>query len=322
MALSILRPQPCYNHLLGIEWATLAYTFVTSVLAALLWERLSAPAALIESRLFVVLALSLVYWVYRLRPTDATLFVRQLFPLTLLGFWYPDTYEYCQVFPNLDHVFAEADQWLFGYQPALAFSQALPSKWWSEIFHLGYFSYYPLISVTVLAPLFTDRHRFGKAAFIVLTGFLLYYLIYLFLPVTGPQYYFQAIGPEAAESGHFAAVGDYFRYHAELRPSPAPDGFFQRLVETTQASGERPTAAFPSSHVGMSTILMLLLWHNNRRIFICAAPFYVALCCATVYIEAHYFIDVVGGLLSAILIYPLCCAVYRRWVEPREAGLL
>lgn len=318
MALRILRQQPAYTRLLGIEWATLAYTFLTSLFIALLRERMSAPAALLESRLFVVLALSLVYWLYRLRPAPATLFLRQLFPLTLLGFWYPDTYEFCQVFPNLDHVFAQAEQSLFGCQPALEFSRALPSKWWSEIFHLGYFSYYPLIAVTVLAPLFTDSRRFGQAAFVVLTGFLLYYLIYLFLPVAGPQYYFQAIGQEAAEAGRFAAVGDYFRFHTELRPSPGPGGFFQGLVEATQASGERPTAAFPSSHVGMSTVLMLLLWRNNRRIFFCAAPFYAALCCATVYIEAHYLIDVLGGFVTAFLVFPLCLAVHRRWVEPRE----
>jgi len=316
MALETLSAQPRRFHLLGIEWATLAYTLLTSLLIVLFRDRMNHPEELLKGRLVIIFFMALIYELYRLRPHAATRFLRNLFPLSLLGYWYPDTYEFCQIFPNLDHVFAHADLALFGCQPSLLFSRALPSKWWSEIFHMGYFAYYPLIFVTVLAPLFTDKRRFEPTAFVVLFGFLMYYVIYLFLPVAGPQYYFQATGTECAAQGCFPALGDYFRYHAELRPSPGPDGFFRSLVEMTQASGERPTAAFPSSHVGMSTVLMLLLWRNNRRIFFCSLPFYVALCCATVYIEAHYLVDVLGGFATAFLFYYLGCTLYRRRVEP------
>ena len=48
----------------------------------------------------------------------------------------------------------------------------------------------------------------------------------------------------------------YVVYHAK------PGGrelFVRTLVEQAQAGGERPTAAFPSSHVGAATVLMLLM---------------------------------------------------------------
>lgn len=47
--------------------------------------------------------------VLHLRPNKYILLLRYIFPLSLLGYWYPDTYEFCQLFPNLDYLFAAAD---------------------------------------------------------------------------------------------------------------------------------------------------------------------------------------------------------------------
>ena len=310
MALNLLEHLPRRVGLLGVEKATLAYTLFTTLLILLLWGRMTDPSQLVHGRVLVVAGLVATRIIYMWMPTRGTLLLRYLYPLSLLAYWYPDTYEFCQIFGNLDHVFAAADQALFGCQPALAFYTLLPGKVWSELFHLGYFSYYPLIALTVLAPLFTDRCLFGRTAFVVLVSFFLYYLIYLFLPVAGPQYYFHAIGLDAVRAGHFPAVGDWFRFHTELGPSPTPEGLFRNLVESTQASGERPTAAFPSSHVGVSTILMLLLWRNRRALMLAVLPLYVLLCASTVYIEAHYLIDVFGGLASAFLFFRLANRLY------------
>lgn len=298
--------QPNRQRPLAIELVTLIYTLFTALLIGLLWQRMNAPLRLLEGRALVLAGMGVIYAVYRLRPNRYTLFLRYLFPLSLLGYWYPDTYEFCQVFPNLDHLFAAADQALFGCQPSLEFAKWLPAKVWSELFHMGYFSYYPLIAFTILAPIFVKRERFERTAFIVLASFFLYYAIYLFLPVAGPQYYFHAVGESVIQAGHFPHLGDYFRYHTEMAVSPGPDGFFRNLVEATQASGERPTAAFPSSHVGMSTVLMFLLWRLRHSFCLVALPFYFFLCCATVYIQAHYLVDVMGGLVTAVVFYTLC----------------
>lgn len=296
-----------------VEWVTLAYTLFTTLLIVLFWSQMGNPLQLLEGRCMVVGGMALLWLFYHLRPNKYILLLRYIFPLSLLGYWYPDTYEFCQLFPNLDYLFAAADHALFGCQPSITFAQWLPQKVWSELFHMGYFAYYPLIFLTVLAPLFTDRSQFSRTAFVVLASFFLYYLIYLFLPVAGPQYYFHAVGTDVIQSAHFPQLGNYFRYHTELSPSPGPDGFFRELVENTQKTGERPTAAFPSSHVGMSTVLMLLLWRNRRYLFAIAFPFYIFLCCATVYIQAHYLVDVFGGLVTALIFFKLTDWTYTRW---------
>ncbi len=307
---------------ISLEVVTLLYTLFTSLLILFFWNRMASPRMLLEGRAFVVGGILLLSLFHYYRPNRWLLVLRYVFPLSLLGYWYPDTYEFCQLFPNLDYVFAAADRALFGCQPSIQFSLWLPQKLWSELFHMGYFAYYPMIFLTVLAPLFTDRRLFARTAFVVLYSFFLYYLIYLFLPVAGPQYYFHAVGFEVIESGHFPHLGDYFRYHTELAASPGPEGFFRELVESTQKSGERPTAAFPSSHVGMSTVLMMLLWRNRRYLFAIALPFYFFLCCATVYIQAHYLIDVFGGLVTAVIFFFLTSWIWQKFYARTETDTI
>ena len=100
-------------------------------------------------------------------------------------------------------------------------------------------------------------------------------------------------------------MGDYFNTHTDCLPTPGyEDGIFYQLVEDAKAAGERPTAAFPSSHVSLSTVCMMLAWHTkNRKLFYILLPFYVFLCLATVYIQAHYLVDAIAGLLTAIVVY-------------------
>ena len=89
-------------------------------------------------------------------------------------------------------------------------------------------------------------------------------------------------------------------------------GLFQRLVEMAHEGGERPIAAFPSSHVGMGTVLMILFWQLKRGVFYAMLPLYILLCGATVYIGAHYLVDVFGGWATSILFFILFDRFYRR----------
>lgn len=295
-----------------VEAVTLAYTFFTLLLILLLHGRMDHPVQHALHRLFILLVMAGWWGIYQIRPCRLTLLLRYLFPLSLLGFWYPDTYEFSSLFPNLDHLFAAADQALFGCQPASLFDRVLPGRLWSEVFYLGYFAYYPMIALTVVLPICRGEVSvFKRTAFIVLAGFFLYYLVYLFLPVAGPQFYFPAAGEELVNAGMYPELGDYFRTHAVL-PAGATDapGFFESLVRTAQEGGERPTAAFPSSHVGMSTILMALLYRNDRKLMWAFLPLYLILCASTVYIRAHYLVDVFAGWMSAAIIYFVVSRAY------------
>lgn len=309
----LLKRTEIRQGLFPIEIISLVYGLITTILIIILYARMDHPVTMLFERVGILVVTLFLMLIYRKYACRLTSFLRIAFQLGLLAYWYPDTYEFNRLFPNLDHLFAHTEQVLFGCQPAIEFSKLYSSVWFSEAFNMGYFSYYPMIFGVVLFYFMARYSEFDRVAFIVLTSFFIYYLIYIFVPVAGPQYYFPAIGLDEVALGHFRAVGDYFNNHSELLPAPGDcHGFFYGLVEMSQEAGERPTAAFPSSHVGMSTILMILAIKSGNRVLpFILLPFYVLLCCATVYIQAHYLIDAIAGFFSAFVIYVLSVYAYR-----------
>ncbi len=63
----------------------------------------------------------LLMYLYRLAPCKFSAFVRIVIQMSLLSYWYPDTFEFNRFFPNLDHIFATAEQFIFNGQPAIWF---------------------------------------------------------------------------------------------------------------------------------------------------------------------------------------------------------
>ena len=291
--------------LLAVEWVIMGYLLLTLLLMLFTYTKVQNPEPMLWGR-FRIVMLTLAMWlVYRLIPCRFTLFCRVVLQLALLSWWYPDTYEFNRMFPNLDHLFAGYEQRIFGFQPALLFSQTFTHPVFSELMHLGYVSYFPLITLVTLFYFLWRYSEFERATFIILTSFFIYYLIFIFLPVAGPQFYYVAVGMENIANGVFPDVEHYFANHQEMVTLPGyQDGIFYHLVEEAHAAGERPTAAFPSSHVGITTILMFLAWRTrNKLLFWGMMPFFVLMCLATVYILAHYAIDVIAGWVSAAVIY-------------------
>ena len=301
--------------LLPVEWITMSYLLLTLMLILFCYTKITDPEPMITGRLRIA-ATTLALWaVYRLIPCQFTRICRVIPQLLLLSWWYPDTYEINRIFPNLDHLFAEYEQMVFGCQPALLFSQAVTNPVFSEVMHMGYGSYYGLIFLVCLFYLFFRYQEFERTSFIVLSAFFIYYVIFNFLPVTGPQYYYLAAGLDNIAHGVFPNVGDYFATHSDCLPIPGyADGFFYKFVASAHAAGEAPTGAFPSSHVGVTTILLILAWRTrNRLLFFFILALYIPMCFATVYIQAHYAIDVIGGWISAVIIY-FCLS--RVWKSP------
>lgn len=303
--------------LMALEWVMLGYMAITIITMLFTYTKLVNPEAMLWGRLRVLVITFALWAVYRMIPCRITKMVRIIAQMALLAWWYPDTYEINRMFPNLDHIFAGWEQDLFGCQPALLFAKVLPWAVVSELMSMGYFMYYPMIALVSFYYFFCRYYEAERAAFVMLASFFIYYLVYIYVPVAGPTFYFDAVGISEITKGIFPALGDYFNTHTNCLPTPGyTDGIFYQLVEDAKNAGERPTAAFPSSHVGVSTICMLLVWHTgNRKLLYVMLPFYIFLCLATVYIQAHYLIDAIAGLISAVVIYFALMAVSKGMIE-------
>lgn len=302
--------------LLPLEWAILVYLLFTSVLMAVMYTRLHTPGEMFSFRVRVLVLMFAMWGIYRLLPCRLVLLARVVVQMVMLADWYPDTYEFNRCFDNLDHVFCDIEQTLFGCQPSIEFSRLLPWGIVSEPLDLGYFSYYPIIVFTALFYFFCRKQDFMKAVYVIMSAFFLFYAVFIFVPVAGPTFYFKAVGLDVIEQGVFPAIGNYFETHHDLQgdclPSPGwTGGIFWHLVEVAKWAGERPTAAFPSSHVGVTTVCMLLLWRTrNRKVFFSVLPLAVLMFFATFYIQAHYLIDALAGLVVGVAFYFLAIKSY------------
>ena len=216
--------------------------------------------------------------------------IRNFYPLALLPSIYKETgYLNNTFFDYFDPFFVDLEFQLWHTQPSLMFSELFPQQWFSELVHLGYFSFYFLIFGLIIFLYQKDKAKGIRVLALIMISFLLYYLIFIIFPVEGPLFYFSP--EELNMNGH---------------------GFFYSLVHLAQDIGETQTAAFPSSHVGMSLIILYLSYKYARQLF----PVILVLCLllwpATVYIKAHYLVDVIGGFVSAPII--LAAAV---WTEKK-----
>lgn len=296
------KPQ---KGLMAMEWVMFAYLLLTLLIIFFCYTKVQNPNAMIWGRVRIAVTTQLMWAVYRMLPCRMTRFLRVVVQMSLLSWWYPDTYEINRMLPNLDHVFAGWEQQLFGCQPALLFAEKCSNIVFSELMNLGYVSYFPLIVLVTVYYFLKQYADFSRCAFIIMASFFLYYVIFIMVPVTGPMFYYLAVGVDDIARGVFPDVGSYFNFHQEMLPTPGhTEGFFYQMVVDTHDAGERPTAAFPSSHVGITTVLMWLAWKTgSRRLLLWMLPFYVLLCLSTVYIMAHYVIDVIAGLVTGTLFF-------------------
>lgn len=314
MAINFIKREEPQIRFLAVEKLNLLYNLFTTLLIIIFFNRLNDPQAMLLGRFFIAFATFAVIYVYTKFPSMATRLLRVVSQMALLSYWYPDTFEFNRIFPNLDHMFATLESDLFGCQPALLFDQVCSGLFWREAFNMGYWLYYPMIALVSFYYFFCRPKEAERCTFVIMASFFLYYIVYIFLPVAGPQFYFPVIGEEIAVAGPYPELGDYFNLHPGIAiAQEGKGGLFTELVGMAQGAGERPTAAFPSSHIGVTTILVMLAYRAKKWLFAVMFPVYVLLCCATVYIKAHYLVDAIAGLVTGVLVYYLTTWLYKKF---------
>ena len=278
-----------HDYILPTDIVLFAYLAITTIYMLIFRDSMLDFWEVLGARFVVVLVMAQIIVLHKMTHSLWVKDLHILLPLFLTGYLYGETHSlnHLLISENLDPFFMNLDQKLFGFQPSLVFSEKFNKSYFGELMYLGYISYYLQMIVLALFVYFKDKAQLIKTVFIIITSFLIYYLIFSVLPVVGPQFHF--IGAEA---------------------KPPQSGFLSEFMMQINHNFEKPTGAFPSSHVGMTLIYLYLASLFSKKLMYIFLPFSLLILFATVYIKAHYAVDVFAGILSAPLIYWLSIKIY------------
>lgn len=272
-----------FFRLLPIHWSFIGYSALTGLVAVSFSTATNVYSVNLLPRFLVFLWI--ISWLLLNDKLNkkAWRFINMAFPLAILGLFYYETQFLNQfLFSFRDPYLAEWEFRLFGFQPSVAFSKYYHSIWMVEIMSFAYLSYFLMIPGFCLYLFFKNSLKLESSVFLIVTSFLIFYLFFLIFPASGPQFYF---------------YNDY---------QQLPEGgIIKSLLRLIQSLGEGPTAAFPSSHVAISLIILWLSFKYARPVFFIALPVSILLCFSAVYIKAHYVIDVLAAFVAVPLVFKL-----------------
>lgn len=271
-------------------WLSVLLYFALVEMIVLLYKpKIFFDINFIETRIIFLVGFLILTFLKDKFSTKNFQFINSIIVFALMTLLYKETATLnTLIFPKIDEFLSNLDQNIFNFQPSIEFSKYFKSLFFSELFYFGYFCYYllPLVVFGILHKFLPQKiEEFG---FVLISSFLFYYFFFILIPAEGPQFYFT-----------------FPDNHIEAK------GIFGNAIKLIQKNGEAPTAAFPSSHVGISWIVIFWLYQNFRKSVKYFLPFVILLMFSTVYIKAHYFVDVVAGFLTSSIVFFLTFKFYK-----------
>ena len=266
-----------------IDLLMISYQFAIILLVSIYFKGVLHWLLFVSSHLAI--AVGIFYFVKLTTRSENRFveFLRNLYPIIIIVFFYRETTDLVNlVYPEkLDYIFMWFDERIFGYQPSIAFSKTISHRLFAEYMYFSYFSYYLIISIPPLIMYFRrDSEKFHKFIFTVTTTFFFCYIFFIFCPAAGPQFTFPEMIGNPPKGYVFAKIMGFIFDHFEIE-----------------------NGAFPSSHVAVAFVIFLFFVRYFRWRSTIIGILVTGLCASTIYIHAHYFVDVPVGLFVGLFFY-------------------
>lgn len=192
---------------------------------------------------------------------------------------------------------------IFGVEPTL-WMQKIYTPFLTDYMAFAYALYFVFALVLMFfLSLHGHRRAFRHIAMALTFSFILGFLGYIFFPCSPPRYFLTEMFTTGALHGPLL----YDRLQAMW------DGF------SVVGGG-----AFPSLHVGISSVALIYAWKYRyfsrlyRVLFCIYVPFVVSLWISTVYLRHHWVIDIFAGWAVAYIGYRLADLSLRKWNRLRR----
>jgi len=266
-----LRPADSLN---------LAFLFFLGLVALVFHRRLNGPGglALLYAALFIMQLVlirfknstGLMSWVYDLIfPTACILIIFD----SLEGLVH-------SINPrDIDPLLIKLDYAIFGFYPTVM-AEKFANPLLTDVMQLAYCSYYLLpITLGVFLKIKGEDPAFDRSLFLIMLCFYLSYIGYMLMPALGPRYTIAHL-QSTDLSGYLIA------------------GRLQDLLNRLEGIKRD---AFPSGHTGIALTVLYLSHIHAKGLFRFFFPCVIALILSTVYCRYHYVVDVLGGILLALI---------------------
>ncbi|GLI54226.1 phosphatase PAP2 family protein [Thermodesulfovibrio yellowstonii] len=193
---------------------------------------------------------------------------------------------------DIDEILLNLDYSILGFYPYVYFER-IANPFFTELMQISYCVYYILpflIGVYLIKN--GNKKEFYRALFIVLFCYYLSYIGYMIFPALGPRYSIPHM------------------FHNDL------SGLFlaDRIKDFLNSLEGIKRDAFPSGHVGISLVVLFLMLKYSRKLFWLSLIPVLFLIVSTIYCRYHYFTDVLGGIILAVVSLSIGNLYYNFWL--------
>jgi membrane-associated phospholipid phosphatase len=179
-----------------------------------------------------------------------------------------------------DDVLISIDYTLFATHPTV-WMERFNSALLTALLQVAYSSYY-FMPIALGTSLFLrdKRDEFETAVFSIIFCFYLSYIGYMLFPAVGPRFTLNHLQTTDLQAGRMTL-------------------WIQQSLNSLE---HNKTDAFPSGHTAVALVSLFFAWKYRQRVlFRILVPSVSALIVSTVYLRYHYVIDVIAGMLLALL---------------------
>lgn len=267
-----------------VDFIALIYFGITGVLLFFSIGTLPKVGWFILLHAVILLAVGALRWAPRSGAKGVVRFLRDWYLVLPIAWIFLEVSVLNRIFHSgfFDHKIRAIESRLFGGFPSTYLKERLPSILLSEYLHFSYFSYYWLFPVFGIY-LYAKRKFVEFRAAVAATATTMFgcYLFFIAFPVTGPYYF-------------------------DKPPPPETMGWiFTALARAAVDSGSAVGTAFPSSHMAVSTSILLSSFRFARPLFYVYLPLVLGIGFGAVYAGFHYAIDMTVGAVYGSLLWML-----------------
>ncbi|MFH0924958.1 MAG: phosphatase PAP2 family protein [bacterium] len=254
------------NKFLLFDFLTLGYLLIVSLFILFSYHQVPSAKTILLLHLFgTILILIITFF-------PKPLLLRYCYPIIIFTFFYEESSILNRIiFKNyLDTTFQKIENLIFGFQPSLELIKKFNYFVIKEILFASYFSFYILIITIPLLLYYKNKDYLLHFMNDLCLIFYFCYTIFIILPVIGPPVW----------------------------GLPKPQGLFGSIMGLIYKYGEKGGAAFPSSHVAVSLLILTFVYRYLPKLKIILTIDVLLLIISTVYCQYHYAIDVLGGVIA------------------------